>query len=137
MNMVLILYFHRVTGSVGDAAPISLGGYYSGGTDRMPNYDGKMATYTPVTANGEVMYANCCQGIRGNVDGDPDDQISISDLVYLEDFMFNGGLEPSCWKEANIDGDLMGDALEQVNIADLVHLVDYMFTGGAAPQFCF
>lgn len=75
--------------------------------------------------------------IRGNVDGDPDDQITIADLVYLVDFMFNSGPEPTCWKEANIDGDLIGDILQQVDVADLVHLVDYMFSSGAAPQNCF
>jgi hypothetical protein len=134
---VLKLYFHRVSGSVGDATPISIGGYTSGGTDRMPNYDGKMATYTPVTTSGEIVYSNCCQGIRGNIDADPDDEITVTDLVYLVDFMFLGGSEPTCWKEANIDGDLVGDLFDQLNVADLVYLVDYMFLAGPAPQVCF
>lgn len=134
---VLKLYFTRISGSEGDAASISLDGYTSGGTDRLPEYTGKMGVYAPVTNDGDILYANCCADFRGNVDGDPDDQITIADLVYLVDFMFNGGLEPTCWKEANINGDLVGDILQQVDVADLVHLVDYMFTGGAAPPTCF
>jgi hypothetical protein len=46
---------------------------------------------------------NCCMGpIRGNVDYDPDDQINISDLVYLVDWMWGMGPPPPCWSEANV-----------------------------------
>lgn len=72
----------------------------------------------------------CCIGIRGNVDGDPNDEIDISDLLYLTDYMFDGGPAPSCFEEANID------AWQGIDIADLVVLVDYMFSGGVAPWPC-
>jgi hypothetical protein len=71
----------------------------------------------------------CCE-IRADVDynnSNPD----ISDLVYLVDFMFNGGLAPICWQASDINGDLAGP-----DISDLVYLVDYMFNGGSQPPNC-
>ena len=95
-----------------------------------------LAEYEPISSNGVVKTVSCCKDIRGNIDGDPADIVDISDLVFLVDFMFSGGAEPTCWKEANIDGDLIGDVFKQVDIADLVYLVDYMFNGAAAPPAC-
>ena len=57
-------------------------------------------------------------------------RIDIADLVYLVDYMFNGGPSPPSMEEADVD------ASGQVDIADLVHLVDYMFNGGPAPLPC-
>jgi hypothetical protein len=74
---------------------------------------------------------SCCGGIRGNIDGDKDDQIDIVDLVYLVDAMFKGSDMPSCALEADLDGNgIISD------ISDLVYLVDYMFTGGPSPTAC-
>jgi hypothetical protein len=78
-----------------------------------------------VTDNG------CCLGeIRGNVDYDPGDNIDISDLVYLVDYMFTGGPPPPCFEEADMNCD------GSIDISDLVWLVDYMFTGGPPPCRC-
>ncbi len=76
---------------------------------------------------------SCCIGIRGNVDNDSSDVIDISDLVHLVDFMFNGGPEPECMEEADINGD---GGSTPIDIADLVHLVDYMFNEGPPPADC-
>lgn len=64
----------------------------------------------------------CCAD-PGNVDHSENGQIDISDLVYLVDWMFNGGPPPPCMGEADID------ASGSIDIADLVELVDYMFSG--------
>ena len=74
----------------------------------------------------------CCEGIRGNVDGDPSDQINIADLVYFVEYAFGNpsGPEPPCFEEADVD------ASEQLNIADIVYMVDYYFYGGPAPLPC-
>ncbi len=72
----------------------------------------------------------CISPIRGNVDYDLGDNIDISDLVYLVDYMFVGGTPPPCFIEANING------YGGIDISDLVYLVDYMFTGGPAPVPC-
>ena len=76
--------------------------------------------------------SGCCLGIRGNVDNDAGDIITITDLVYLVDFMFGSGQLPLCSEEADVDADLL------LNIGDLVYLVDYMFgsPSGPAPLNC-
>ncbi len=73
---------------------------------------------------------SCCLGIRGNINNDELDQIDISDLVGLVAYMFQGGEEPPCFDEADIDG------AGGIDISDLVGLVGYMFQGGAAPALC-
>ncbi len=75
---------------------------------------------------------DCCQGIRGNVDGDAQDMIDIGDLVYLVDFMFRSGPPSPCQYEADINGS--GD----LDIADIVHFVEYMFgiPTGPSPSNC-
>jgi hypothetical protein len=83
----------------------------------------------------------CCMAInspyaRGNVDYDPGDNIDISDLVMLVDYMFTGGPAPECWEEANIDGSAPDGDPASIDISDLVMLVDYMFTGGPQPADC-
>ncbi|MDH3891406.1 MAG: hypothetical protein OEV49_10010 [candidate division Zixibacteria bacterium] len=74
----------------------------------------------------------CIPPMRGDVNYDANELIDISDLLYLIDFMFTGGLAPVCHEEADING----DGAELLDISDLVHLIDYMFTGGAPPADC-
>ncbi len=81
--------------------------------------------------HGDSTHLGCCMGdIRGNVNYDPYDHIDIADLVYLTDYMFDGGPVPPCFEEADID------ACQAIDIADLVVLVDYVFSGGDAPWPC-
>lgn len=56
------------------------------------------------------------------------DGVTISDLVYLVDYMFLGGPPPPILEAADVDG-----SGGPIDIADLVYLVDYMFNGGPAP----
>ncbi|MFH1686842.1 MAG: hypothetical protein ABIE70_04895 [bacterium] len=73
--------------------------------------------------------SGCCI-IRADIDhsgAGPD----IADLVYLVNYMFNGGAEPPCMEEADVDGSGSGP-----DIADLVYLVNYMFNGGPPPAPC-
>ncbi len=111
---------------LGQLTSIDLQGYLS----HQPFYFGSVLDYQPVLRNGSVLCGSCCSGSRGNVDADPTDQITISDLVYLVDFMFNGGSEPVCFKEANLDGTSI------IDISDLILLVDYMFNDGPDPVPC-
>ncbi|MDH4035465.1 MAG: DUF362 domain-containing protein, partial [candidate division Zixibacteria bacterium] len=106
---VVKLHFHTVGASSGDSVAILLDGYTVGASDHLPLFAGVWPDYAPATVAGVVRISDCCKDIRGNVDGDPLDVVDIGDLVYLVDFMFSGGADPDCWKEANIDGDLMGD----------------------------
>ncbi len=66
---------------------------------------------------------NCCVGIRGNVDADPEDLTDLSDLMAVIDFLFLGGTISGCPVEANVDGSADG----LVDISDLQKLTDYLF----------
>ncbi len=74
----------------------------------------------------------CCFGERGNVDSDWQDQVDVSDLIYLVDYSFNSGYAPVCFEEADVNGDL------EVDIADIIYLIDYSFGSpqGPAPVSC-
>ena len=67
--------------------------------------------------------ACCCINTTGNADNDGVDNVDIADLVYLVDFMFNGGPGLQCPAEGDIDSST------ELNIADIVMLVDFMFNG--------
>ena len=113
----------------GQQAEIALDGYGS----FSPRLTGDRGEYTAGSHSGMLYYSNCCVGVRGNVDGDPLDQITIADLVYLVSYMFQSGPVPPCMKEANINGDIFGT----IDISDLLYLVDYMFQNGPEPALCY
>jgi hypothetical protein len=124
---VLKIYFSVPSNTVpGQSVPILLGGY----TSYLPMYYSRFLDYQPETTSGSLDVTSCCMGMRGNVDEDPADEVTISDLIYLVDHMFSGGPAPTCPKEADIDGSLTLD------VSDLIYLVDYMFAGGYAPLPC-
>ena len=72
----------------------------------------------------------CCVGIRGNIDGDSEEVIDVTDLVFMVDYQFRGGPEPECLEES----DLVIDGV--VDVSDLVFMVDYQFRNGDEPQAC-
>jgi len=90
--------------------------------------------FTPQVVKGylDIQASGCCIGDRGNIDNSPDDIVDISDLIYLIDYMFVSGPDPTCVDEANLDGDPGG----VLDISDLIYLVDYMFQSGPPPPPC-
>ena len=75
---------------------------------------------------------SCCVGaLRGNVDMDASDDINVSDITRLVDFLFQGGEPVLCAEEANVNGDTNG-----VNVSDLTAIVDFLFGGGPGPAAC-
>ena len=78
---------------------------------------------------------DCCVGIAGNVDGDDQEEITVSDLTCLVDWMFCM-IEPwfCCQPECEAEADINGDG--QLDITDLTYFVDYLFLGGPAPMAC-
>jgi hypothetical protein len=72
----------------------------------------------------------CCTGLRGNIDNDGANEVNVSDLTYLVEFLFQGGPDPVCVDEADVD------ASGAVNVSDLTYLVAYLFQGGAQPAAC-
>ncbi|MBD3333643.1 hypothetical protein GF356_12405 [candidate division GN15 bacterium] len=73
---------------------------------------------------------DCCIGMRGNVNGDAEEAVNISDLTFLVSFLFSSGTAPECPEEADVTAD------GTINIQDLTFLVAYAFQGGAAPPEC-
>ena len=76
----------------------------------------------------EPILSNCCVGIRGNTNNDPNDQIDIGDLVFLVSYSFGEGPQPGCFEEADVD------ASGSLDIADIVYMVDYMFNIPTGPE---
>lgn len=56
-----------------------------------------------------------------------DSKVTVSDVVYLINFLFKGGPAPKPYTagEVNCDG--------YVTVADVVYLVNYLFKGGPPP----
>ncbi len=75
--------------------------------------------------------AGCCQGNRGDMNGDNSSSSDILDLTYIVDLIFRGGSDISCAEEGDINGD--GTA---GNILDLTFVVDVIFRGGPQPGPC-
>jgi len=67
---------------------------------------------------------SCCNGKRGNVDGDENDLITLGDMHYLIHYLFKDGPEPPCLEEADANGDGVLDA------SDLSYLARSMFSRG-------
>jgi hypothetical protein len=78
-----------------------------------------------------VVVETCCVGIRGNIDGDPNDLINVADLTYMVNFKWKGGPWPPCLDEADVDGDG-----RTALITDVTYLVDYLFRSGPPPPPC-
>ncbi len=68
---------------------------------------------------------DACDYLSG--DADNSGSISISDAVFLINYIFAGGLAPCPLR--NGDADCSG----AVNISDAVYLINYIFAGGPAP----
>ncbi len=80
---------------------------------------------------GDVCDVGCCVGAsRGNVDADPQDEIFVSDLTFLVQFLFSGGTAPSCNEEADVNGN------GNIDVEDVTFLVRYLFNGGPLPPAC-
>ena len=67
---------------------------------------------------------SCCQGDAiGNIDGSPDDAVSLGDLSALVDHLFISLSPVICVEEANVDMSPDG----QITLGDLTRLIDFLF----------
>lgn len=120
---VLRLYL-TVPGSAetGSSVPISFDGYNA----YVPLFAGSELSYEPVTAPGSVTVVSCCQGIRGDVNGDGTD-LDIVDLTCLVGRLFSASCQFPCPDEADVNGN------GQVgNIVDVAFAIDWLF--GISPE---
>lgn len=74
---------------------------------------------------GDKLYAYVFVPLRG--DANCDKKLSVSDVVYLINYLFKGGPPPVelLLGDANCDG--------KVSVADVVYLINYLFKGGPPP----
>ena len=91
--------------------------------------ESSLGTYDLESLDGEVFIGGCCVGIRGNIDGDINDEINISDIVYIVSYSFDvpSGPAPPCFEEADVN------ATGTLDIADIVYMVDYSFGSPSGP----
>jgi hypothetical protein len=69
------------------------------------------------------------EGLSGPCgDANDDDNVNISDAVYILNYVFVGGAPPLDSAESNCDG--------KVNVSDAQWIINYVFMGGNAPCIC-
>lgn len=66
---------------------------------------------------------SCCVGLTGNVNGDPQDDVTLTDLTLLVNHLFVTFQPLPCPEEANTSGDPQGD----LSLTDLTALVNSLF----------
>lgn len=86
--------------------------------------------------NGYLMHVDsvfvgaCCLGVRGNVNGDAQDMCDLTDLMYLVNYLMQGGAAPECFDEADLNAD------GSIDLSDEIYLTNHLFLGGPAPHDC-
>jgi hypothetical protein len=79
-----------------------------------------------VGPNYDYVTIKYIQFLRADANGDS--TVSVSDVIYLINYLFKGGLEPvqaPIVADSNCDG--------SVTISDVVYLINYLFKGGPPP----
>lgn len=75
----------------------------------------------------------CWCVIRGNVDNQEGEPVTVGDLTYLVSYLFRNGLRPPLMEQANVDASPDG----RISVRDLTDLVSFLFRGGEAPPPCY
>ncbi|MDH4223804.1 MAG: dockerin type I domain-containing protein, partial [candidate division Zixibacteria bacterium] len=78
--------------------------------------------YTPVFTKAVLPIISYLPG-----DTDRDFDLDVSDVIYLVNYLFKGGLIPY----PKIAGDVNGDC--RLDITDAIYLINYLFKGGPLP----
>lgn len=98
--------------------------------------DAEVGAWSARNAFTTGVAGGCCVGMRGNTNGDPEDKVNVTDIVYLVEHLFGvpSGPAPVCVQEGNANG----DPEEKNNITDITYLVQYLFgvPNGPAPPNC-
>lgn len=125
LNSVIVAGVHESVLSPVDSFKfvIVLAGQLSGNLDGMKTIVDKAKTFYCQHISSDQ--AGCPQYICGDADGSG--QISISDAVFLINYIFGGGPAPS----PILAGD--SDCNQAVTISDAVILINYIFGGGSPP----
>jgi photosystem II stability/assembly factor-like uncharacterized protein len=102
-------------------------GYYHSTSDRINYFD--FPYFTNFSKAGIASLAILAQPIKPYVKGDANDdgKVTVSDVVYLINYLFKGGTPPSLLEagDVNCDG--------KITVSDVVYLINYLFKGGPPP----
>jgi hypothetical protein len=101
---------------------------YNGGCDLSIFAGGQSSAIGSGTSTNFNLYAGFVYPIVVKCgDANGDGKITVSDVVYLVNYLFKGGPIPKPYEagEANCDG--------KVTVSDVVYLVNYLFKGGPVP----
>jgi photosystem II stability/assembly factor-like uncharacterized protein len=66
-------------------------------------------------------------------DANYDFKISVSDVVYLINYLFKGGPAPQVMMAGDANGDTPETCIPKVSVSDVVYLINYLFKGGPFP----
>ena len=101
-----------------DASDLNQSGYYISATGvDQSSHVGEGVTHA---------YVSCQSYVSGDVNGD--ESVSVSDVVWLLNYIFASGPEPL---PLLLNGDVNCD--ESVNVSDAAWLLNYIFSGGPPP----
>jgi len=101
---------------------------YNGGCDLSIFAGGQSSAIGSGTSTNFNLYAGFVYPVVVKCgDANGDGKITVSDVVYLVNYLFKGGPAPKPFEsgEANCDG--------KVTVSDVVYLVNYLFKGGPVP----
>ncbi len=84
----------------------------------------------PINMNGGLYWigserTGCTSVVCGDANGDG--YVDISDIVFLNNYIFSGGLAPDPKSTADVD------CSDCIDISDVVYIISYIFSGGPAP----
>lgn len=122
----VVRYHFRVIGNVkpGDVIPLDLADGY--GTPPINNILIVDAiSHTPVFHDGSVEILDLPSFIRGWIN--PDSTTNLADVVYLVNWLFASGPEPTCLDASDVNDDA------GLDVADVIYLASYLFASGAKP----
>ena len=111
----------------GSGLTLSASGLLSGTPNTVTtiNFTARVVDATGSSAEQALGLTVALPYVCGDADGS--DDVTISDAVYLIDFVFSGGPAPSPIEAADVD------CSSQVTVSDAVYLIAYIFSGGPAP----
>ncbi len=78
-----------------------------------------------------LLGSSCCDGARGDINGDGQPTADLLDLTYLINDIYRGGPDAICKAEADLNGDGTWSTVH-----DLTYLINKMFRGGPDIPQC-
>ena len=77
------------------------------------------------------VFAGASEDIRilGRGDANNDHAVNVSDVIYLNNYLYQGGPAPPCMNQADVNDDAV------VNGSDPVYLLNWLYGDGPAPPW--